>query len=38
MSDAQLLPDLLQEMERYVWPSARSGFDGSAMMVCDLSI
>lgn len=37
-NDAQLLPDILQEMERYVWPLTGLGFDVSGTMVCDLSI
>ena len=33
--DIQLLPDILQEMERYVWSLTCLGFDVNALMVCD---
>lgn len=33
--DIQLLPDILQEMERYVWPLTGLGFGVNVMMVCD---
>lgn len=33
--DIQLLPDILQEMERYVWPLTRLGFGVNVTTVCD---
>ncbi|XP_064915611.1 THUMP domain-containing protein 2, partial [Columba livia] len=34
--DIQLLPDILQEMERYMWPLTCLGFAVNVVMVCDI--